>query len=105
MKKLIRFIVALLLLFVFSPRVLPCGPGIVVPVFQLEREPEVPFENFAAGKLGIVKPEFNRSVLFAAYRYINGGTFTTDEQKALTDVWNAEYNNRDYVDDDADKGD
>ena len=101
MKKSKSFIIATFLLFVFSTHILPCGPYILTPVFDIESQPEVPYENFAAGKIGILKPKFHRSVLFAAYRYINGGTFTAAEQKALIDVWNAEYNNRDYVKDDS----
>jgi len=65
-------------------------------LFSYTRAPENPYENFAAGRIGIVKPTLKRSVLFAAYRYINGGGFSAEEQKALVDVWNADFKNIDF---------
>ncbi len=83
----------------FVTSVVPCGPSYITPIFDYTYAPENPFENFAAGKIGILKPDYHRSVLFAAYRYFNNGSFTADEQKALVEVWNAEFNNKDYRDD------
>jgi hypothetical protein len=80
--------------------VFACGPSYVSPVFDYENAPEEPFDGFAAGRIGIVKPTYRRVVLFAAYRYLNGGAFSADEQKGLVDVWNAEFNNRSFADDD-----
>ncbi|HEX8738077.1 MAG TPA: hypothetical protein VF721_22275 [Pyrinomonadaceae bacterium] len=79
---------------------LACGPSYITPVFDYEHAPEEPFENFAAGRIGIVKPTYRRVVLFAAYRYLNGGAFSAGEQKGLIDVWNAEFNNKSFDDDD-----
>jgi hypothetical protein len=39
-------------------------------------------------------------VLFAAYRYINGGGLTGDEQKAIVEVWKADFDNIDFRDED-----
>lgn len=77
-----------------------CGPYYLTPVFDYKYAPENPFTDFADGKLGIVKPSYHRVVLIAAYRYLNGGTFTADERKALVDVWNADFNNKDFTDTD-----
>lgn len=96
MQKFTRFITSSLLIFSIVFNVLPCGPSFISPVFDQSRAPENPFENFAAGKLGIIKPTFNRSVLIAAYRYLNGGGFTNGEQKALIEVWKAEFENEAY---------
>ena len=96
MKNSARLFITILLVFAFASNALPCGPSYVTPVFEYSYAPENPYEDFAAGRLGIIKPGFHRSVLFAAYRYINGDTFTPDEQKALVDVWNADLNNKDY---------
>ena len=96
MKNIIRFVVSIVLVFTFTANVLPCGPSYVTPLFEYEHAPENPFENFAAGKLGILKPTQRRLVLIAAYRYLNGGGFSQNEQKALVDVWKAEFNNQPY---------
>ncbi|MBX3288576.1 MAG: hypothetical protein KF855_04455 [Acidobacteria bacterium] len=93
MKKTIRLLSCLFLLFALFANALPCGPGYVSPVFDVRRAPEFPYTDFAAGNLGIIKPTFERSVLFAAYRYINGGAFSADEQKALIDIWKARFRN------------
>ncbi len=77
---------------------LPCGAPLLTPLFSYNRAPEDPFENFAAGRIGIVKTTLKRSVLFAAYRYVNGGGFSADEQKALVEVWDADFNNKDFRD-------
>lgn len=100
MKRLFRFFFSLILLFTFFASLLPCGPAFVTPVFEYKFAPENPYENFAAGRIGILKPTYRRVVLFAAYRYLNGGSFAADEQKALVDVWNAEFNNQEFEDDD-----
>ncbi|HEY8560848.1 MAG TPA: hypothetical protein VIL74_10775 [Pyrinomonadaceae bacterium] len=100
MKNLIRFGAAVLLIFAFLTNALPCGPSYVSPVFEYDYAPENPYENFAAGKIGVLKPSQRRIVLLAAYRYLNGGGFSAPEQKALVEVWNAEFNNRPYEEDD-----
>ncbi|MBX3292432.1 MAG: hypothetical protein KF881_05990 [Acidobacteria bacterium] len=77
---------------------LPCGPGYVSPIFDTNKSPERPFSNYASGQLGIIKPSFRRSVLFAAYRHINGGGLNGAEQAAMVDVWRAEFENREFAD-------
>ena len=67
-----RFSVALFLVLAFLSNALPCGPSYITPVFDTSSAPEDPYTDFAAGRLGIIKPTFHRSVLFAAYRYIAG---------------------------------
>lgn len=98
MKKSVRFAVSAFLTLAFFSNVLPCGPGFTTPIFQYKHAPENPYENFAAGKIGVLKPTYRRVVLLAAYRYLNNGTFTADEQRGLVDVWNAEFNNKDFQD-------
>ena len=100
MKNIIRLIVSTLLIFAFFAHALPCGPYYLSPIFEYEHAPDDPFENFAAGRIGILKPTYRRVVLVAAYRYLNGGGYSQDEQKALVDVWNAEFNNKSFTEDD-----
>ena len=94
------FLLSIIIIFQTFAPALACGPSYITPVFDYETAPEEPFENFAAGKIGIVKPTYHRVVLFAAYRYLNGGAFAADEQKGLIDVWNSEFNNKGFADDD-----
>jgi hypothetical protein len=60
-----------------------CGPSFIRPVFLFENSPDLPFAEFTKGKIGILKPTFGRKTLTIAFRYLNGGSFTTDEQKVL----------------------
>jgi hypothetical protein len=93
-----RFLIAILLLTAFLSSALPCGPGYITPLFDTTGAPENPYTDFAGGRLGILKPTFRRSVLFAAYRHIAGTGLSSSEQKSIVDVWNAEIKNQDLVD-------
>jgi len=55
-------IASVTLIFAFISNALPCGPSYVTPVFEYSYAPENPYENFASGRLGIIKPGFHRSV-------------------------------------------
>jgi hypothetical protein len=98
MKNFTRLLICAFLLFTFVLNILPCGPSYITPIFDRKDAPDNPFHNFATGKIGIVKPTYHRVVLFAAYRYLNGGTFTESEQKSLVEVWDADFNNKEFDD-------
>jgi hypothetical protein len=100
MKNFVRLLVSAFLIFAFLSSAMPCGPGFITPIFEYKHAPENPYQNFAAGRIGILKPTYRRVVLYAAYRYLNNGSFSPDEQQGLVDVWNAEFNNKSYQDDD-----
>lgn len=103
MKRTFRYVVTLLLLLGFLlSNALPCGPGYITPLFDTTSAPESPFSDFAGGLLGIVKPEFRRSVLYAAYRWIAGNGMGASEQKAVVEVWNASINRKDFRDESID---
>ena len=53
------------------------------PIYVSVQSPDLPFEEFTNGNIGIVRPSFGRKTLFIAYRYLNGGSFTTEEQNDL----------------------
>src|SRR2546423_10480630 len=99
MKSLARSVVSFVLTFAFLSHALPCGPGYVTPLFDTTSAPESPYSDYAAGQLGIIKPTFRRSVLYAAYRYIAGSGMSTAEQQAMVEVWQAEIDNKDFRDD------
>ena len=64
------------------------GPIPGNPIYVSEQSPDLPFEEFTNGKIGIVRPRFGRKTLFIAYRYLNGGSFTAEEQKDLVKALN-----------------
>ncbi len=94
MKKFSSIFSTILLVALSVNAVLACGPGYTAPVFDVNSAPESPYRDFAAGKLGIVKPTYRRSILLAAYRYLTGGGFSDPEQKDLIRIWEAEINHR-----------
>jgi hypothetical protein len=98
MRKSARFVLSAFLIATFFLNALPCGPGYISPVFEYRNRPDNPFSDFAAGKLGIIKPTYHRVVLFAAYRYLNGQSLSPAEQKALVEVWEADFNRKDFED-------
>jgi hypothetical protein len=63
-----------------------CGPFLTQPIFAFKESPDLPFEDFAAGNIGIVRPSLGRKTLVIAYRYLNGGSFTGEEQRDLVDA-------------------
>ena len=72
------------LIFLFQPvPALACGPETVEPIFVFSTSPDLPFDEFTRGKIGIVQPTFGRKTLVIAHRFLNGGTFTEDEQRGL----------------------
>src|SRR4051812_17145525 len=103
MKALCRWLLSSLLLTAFLSNAIPCGPSYITPLFDTSSAPEVPYSDFAAGRLGIIKPEYHRSVLFAAYRYIAGNGLNGSEQQALIEVWNADFDNKDFADNSIDE--
>jgi hypothetical protein len=103
MKNIARFTSTFLILVSFLSNALPCGPGYTTPLFDTKSSPENPWADYAAGRLGIVKPTFHRSVLIAAYRHIAGNGLNAAEQQALVEVWTAEIKNKDHGDNTVDE--
>lgn len=64
-----------------------CGPSSLYAAFNYEKHPDLPFENFAKGEIGIIKPNFARSYLFVAYRYLNRIGLNQQEQTAVVKLW------------------
>ena len=66
--------------------VMGCGPAYTIPIFAFKESPDLPFADFASGNIGIVRPSLGRKTLVIAYRYLNGGSFTGEEQKELIEA-------------------
>ena len=58
-----------------------CGPFFSEDVFVRKLGADHP-NDFIAGKIGVLMPTYTRSDLTVAYRYLNGGTLSRDEQEA-----------------------
>lgn len=61
----------------------------VIALFNANVHPDLPFDRFAAGRLGVIHPGWRWSFLYGAYRYLAGSGFDADEQKALVSYWNS----------------
>ncbi len=64
------------------------GVHSVIALFESDVHPDIPFDKFAAGRLGIIKPTWRRSYLYAAYQDLAGQGFDEPEQKAMVSLWN-----------------
>ncbi len=60
-----------------------CGPESITPIFSFTYSPDLPFDEFANGKIGVLQPTLGRKSLVIAYRYLRGGSFNPEEQKGL----------------------
>jgi hypothetical protein len=77
------------LIFLVTPSAIySCGPFLESAIFSFEDRPDEPAENFAASKLGIIRPGFRQAYLVVAYRYLAGLKLTDEQQKAALDIWN-----------------
>ena len=83
------FLAIILLLNNLAPA-LACGPTYLEPIFVLDNSPDLPFNEYAGGKIGIIKPSYGRKALFIAYRYINNSSFSADEQTSLVEAMKGE---------------
>src|SRR5260370_18110037 len=60
-----------------------CGPFFTDAIFVYTKHPDFPLERFARGQLGVLRPTYARSYLFAAYRNLPNAPFTDTEPPAL----------------------
>ena len=93
MKRWRTVLVALAAVAVLFPRPLWSWSGAsgfhsVIALFESHVHPDIPFDKFAAGRLGIIKPTWRRPYLYASYRYLAGPGFDASEQKAMVSLWN-----------------
>jgi hypothetical protein len=72
---------------------LACGPFFDRAIFIESRHPDIPLQNYAAGRLGIVQPAYAPTYLVVAYEYFSGRTFDAAEQKQLIALWDHYYTN------------
>lgn len=64
-----------------------CGPFAKEAIFSYTKHPDFPLDGFARGELGVIEPNYARSYLYVAYRYMSGLSFNPAEQQALLSLW------------------
>jgi hypothetical protein len=57
------------------------------PFADYSQHPDIPYDKFVQGQLGVVLPTFARSYLLVAYRYASGVPLTADEQQGAIALW------------------
>lgn len=79
--------IAVLLFCVLVPffAVEACGPDFFPDVFVRRLRPDQP-KQFVQGKLGVLRRTFPRDSLIVAYRYLNGGQLSDEEQKGYQPI-------------------
>jgi hypothetical protein len=77
----------LAMVFGFAQSLSACAQPRNESVFTGNRTPDLPLEQFAAGKIGILQPTYARSFLVVAYRYLAGRGLDPDERAAVLELW------------------
>ena len=85
--------------FLLPFRTQACGPFFTNAIFVYSKHPDFPLENFAAGKLGVVDPNWARSYLVAAYRNLAGNSLSQSEAKGIKALWDERLSNGDGIHD------
>lgn len=85
--KTLLVIAAIAVLLYLPQKSLGCGPFTLGAIFTYTKHPDIPLDAYAQGNIGIIQPDYARSYLYVAYRSFNGESFTSEEQKALLDLW------------------
>ena len=86
MKPRSRLALGLLLLglLLVPPNIFSSG-GWIEATFILQHQPDDPLKAFDGGKLGILRPKFDRRYLVIAYRYLEQRPLTAQERHSLGD--------------------
>src|SRR3979411_2989650 len=92
-KALLALVLILSVSFMLPQRTQACGPFFTDAIFVYSKHPDLPFEEFAAGQLGILRASWARSYPVAPYRYLAGSRLSESEAKAIKSVWEDRLNN------------
>lgn len=69
------------------PIIRACAPEGPSLAFTWEKHPDLPLNDFAAGKLGILQPSYARTYLVVSYRYLTGSPLTRAERDGVLSLW------------------
>ena len=90
-RRIVRSVVAIAASFgllIPPPAAQACGPYFTEAIFIQTKHPDLPFEKYAGGELGIVRPSYARSYLVVAYRFFAGKGLSASEQRQAVALWN-----------------
>jgi hypothetical protein len=87
LRRIVLVITLVLAMCYVTPILLGCGPSFSTAIFTYSAHPDLPLEGFASGEIGVLKPEYARSYLVVAYRYLNNEKLGPKEQKAVLKLW------------------
>jgi hypothetical protein len=87
LRRIILLITLTLAVCYLTPILLGCGPSFRTAVFTYSVHPDFPLEGFARGEIGVLKPEYARSYLVVAYRYLNEDKLGPKEQRSVLNLW------------------
>jgi hypothetical protein len=78
-------VILIVALVVPPPPAFACGPTFTGPNFFPTTGPEIPYANFARGRLEILQRTYWREPLYIAYRNLSGKPFTAAELNAFSE--------------------
>ncbi len=64
------------------------GVAETISLFESHLHPDLPLDQFVAGRLGLIKATWSPAFRFVAYRYLAGPGFSASEQKVLVAMMN-----------------
>jgi hypothetical protein len=84
----IFFIAILITALVFPPTpALACGPDFTGPLFFSTTGPEIPYADYARGRLELLQHTYWHEPLYIAYRNLSGRPLSEAEVQALQNSW------------------
>lgn len=76
----------------YNAKPLPaCGPFFLAAVFHAGSRPDMPFDDFVSGSIGVVPPSYWRTYLVVAFRRMNGIPAAPEETRTVAQTWQNRY--------------
>lgn len=75
-----------------------CGPFFEEAMFSATLHPDLPYKLYTEGELALVQPQFARSYLVVAYRYLTGVKLSPGEKEQALNYWRFRLGNVNYDD-------
>jgi len=74
-----------LMMVLAAATAVPCSWD-TTPAFTFRIRPDGPVEDYINGRIGIIRPEYARSHLVVAYRWLSGNALSADERAGFYDL-------------------
>lgn len=86
-RRIVSLLLPAALVFAAARPALACGPFFMEAIFTHTKHPDMPFDPFARGRLGVLRPSYARTYLAVAYRQLQGVPLNAAERAALVSMW------------------